>query len=665
MTKEKKRVGVYVCHCGGNISDVVDVEAVRAYIEKIDGVEVARRSMFMCSSDGQALIEKDLKDGLIDTVVVASCTPMLHEETFRGALSRAGHNIYLLEQVNIREQVSWTHTHDDKAATNKAKQLMVAGAAKAAYLEPLEPIKVKTVPCGIIIGGGVAGLRAAKDFSKWGMKAVLVEKSPFLGGRTAQLNQVFPTKENARDLLESLIKEVTSDPNITIYCNSQVIDGGGSLGDYFVKIVQISRGCNKEYTKAELEEVIQELPEDIKNEFDYGLSARKSIWMPYDGCWPPIPAIDWETFKPEYAQKIPGEGFVFEPQKEIIEVSGGSIILATGFNPYEPRMGEYGYGEIPEVITLPQLVRLMDNDGPTQGKLEINGHSIKSVAFIHCVGSRQMTGINEPQPDGKVNVYCSRSCCTATLQAANELKEHYPDLNIYDLYQDIRTYGYGHEEYYRQAAKNQILFFQYDPESLAEVKPSSKSNSSVTITVADLLTHGEEMDLDVDLVVLSVGMMPRDISKLTDIFKLPQGADRFLQEVHPKLRPVELAVEGIMIAGTCQGPMDITETSAAASAAAAKSMNILSQEYVYLNPYIALVDNELCSGTGICVEECSEVNAISLENGKAVINKTLCNGCGICVAACPNNAINIQGWTIPQYKNMVRMMLIQEQELAA
>jgi len=303
----------------------------------------------------------------------------------------------------------------------------------------------------------------------------------------------------------------------------------------------------------------------------------------------------------------------------------------------------------------------MAPDGPTGGKLEVNGHSVGSVAFIHCVGSRQMEGVNEPQPDGKVNDYCSRSCCTATLQAANELKERYPDLHLFDLYQDIRTYGRGHEQYYTQASKNRVLFLRYDAGEPASVK-ASQGRHPVSITVKDQLTDGEELELDVDLVVLSVGMMPGEVSDLTDMFKISLGADRFLQEVHPKLRPVELAVEGIMIAGTCQGPMDISETTSAASAAAAKSMNILSREYVELNPYIASVDAELCNGTGLCVAECSAVEAISLQEGRATINATLCNGCGMCVAVCPNNAINIQGWTIPQYKKMVSLMLAQEQE---
>lgn len=663
MSKEKKRVGVYICHCGGNISDVVDVEAVQKYAEGLEGVEVARLNMFMCSADGQAMIEEDLQEDRIDSVVVASCTPSLHEVTFRGAITRAGQNKYLLEQANIREQVSWTHTHDNKSATFKAQNLVAAAFAKAELLEPLEPIKVKTVPCGIVIGGGVAGLRAARDLSHWGLKVVLVEKSPFLGGRMAQLDHVFPSNEIARDLLVKLIEKVTNDPKITIYCNSQVIEGSGSLGDYQVKIEQVSRGCIKEYTLEQLDTAIGKLPQDISNEFDYGLSKRRAIWMPYQGCWPSIPAIDWDNFDPNSIEKVQGEGFEFQRQTEIIEARGGSIILATGFNTYEPQVGEYGYGKIPEVITLPQLIRLMDSDGPTGGKLEINGHSVGSVAFIHCVGSRQMDGVNEPQPDGKINDYCSRSCCTATLQAANELKERYSDIHIFDLYQDIRTYGRNHEEYYRQASKNQVIFLRYDPRELAIVKTSKSGESPVTITVKDQLTEGEELELDVDLVVLSVGMMPRDIRKVINIFKLPQGADRFLQEVHPKLRPVELAVEGIMLAGTCQGPMDITETTAAASAAAAKSTNILSQEYVELNPYIARVDLELCSGTGLCVEECTEAEAISLENGKAVINATICNGCGMCVAVCPNHAIDIQGWTIPQYKSMVTMMLARAQEL--
>ncbi|RLD10740.1 MAG: CoB--CoM heterodisulfide reductase iron-sulfur subunit A family protein [Chloroflexota bacterium] len=662
MTEKKNRVGVYICHCGGNISDVVDVEAVRKYIEEQDGVVVARRSMFMCSSDGQALIEKDIEDGLIDSAVVASCTPALHEETFRGALKRAGKNQYMLEQVNIREQVSWTHSHDHDSATYKAKNLVAAGVAKAGLLEPLEPIKVKTIPRCIVIGGGVSGLRAARDIARWGREVALIEKSPFLGGRMAQLDRVYPTNDSARELLSQLIDEVTNDPNITIYTNAQVIEGEGSLGDYMVKVEQISRGCSKEYTMEQLNESISDLPQDIPNEFDYGLSNRKAIWMPYQGCWPAIPAIDWDNFSPDFAEKVTGKGFEFERQSEVFEITGGTIIMATGFNPYEPHEGEYGYGQIPEVITLPQLIRLMSPDGPTGGKLEVNGHAVKSMAFIHCVGSRQVEGINEPQPDGQVNKYCSRVCCTATLQAANELKEHYPDLHIFDIYQDIRTYGRGHEDYYSEAAKNGVLFFRYDAHHPSTVKASDNGKYPVSITVNDLLTHGDEMEMDVDLVVLSVGMIPQNIDKITDTFKLSTSTNRFLQEVHPKLRPVEMAVEGIMLAGTCQNPMGITEATTTASATAAKVMKILSKDYVYLNPYVATVDSELCTGTGDCIVSCSEVEAISMKDGKAVIDATLCKGCGMCVAACPNNAINIQGWTIPQYKLMVKAMLAQELE---
>jgi heterodisulfide reductase subunit A len=659
----KNRVGVYVCHCGGNISDVVDVEDVRKYAESLENVVVAHRNMFMCSAEGQAIIEKDIQDGRIDTVVVASCSPSLHEGTFRAALTRAGKNEYLLEQANIREQVSWTHTHDHESATYKAKNLVAAAVAKAELLEPLVPIEVKTVPCAIVIGGGIAGLRAVRDFSKWGMKVVLIEKSPFLGGHMSQLDQVFPTKENARELLTKLIEEVTGDPHISIYCNAQVVEAEGSLGDFKVKIEQVSRGCNKTYTLKELDRAVNGIPQDIPNEFNYNLSKRRSVWMPYEGCWPPIPAIDWENFDQNFTEKVNDVGFDFERKTEVIEVSGGSIVLATGFEPYQPRTGEYGFGEIPEVITLPQLVRLMSQDGPTGGKLEVNGHSINSVAFIHCVGSRQEEGINEPQPDGEVNKHCSRYCCTATLQAANTLKEQYSDLYIYDLYQDIRTYGRGHEDYYRQACKNGVFFFRYDSKEPCIVKPGKNGKNPVRIFVKDQLTGGEELEIEVDLVVLSVGMMPKKIGKLIDIFKLPKGADRFLQEVHPKLRPVELAIDGINIAGTCQGPMDITEATAAASAAAAKSMKILSKEYVFLNPFIAKVDAELCDGDGLCVKECSEANAIQLVNGKAVIDATLCKGCGTCVAVCPNYALEIQGWTIPQYKNMVKMMLAQEQEM--
>lgn len=664
----KNKVGVYICHCGGNISDVVDVEAVRQYAKSLEGVEVAQKTMFMCSSDGQDLIEDDLKEGRVDSIVVGACSPKLHETTFRGAISRADSNPFMLEQANIREQVSWTHTHDKQAATIKAMNLVAAAAGKAGLLEPLTPIKVQTVQQGIVVGGGVAGLRASLDLAQSGLPVLLLEKGPFLGGRMAQLGRVFPNNAQAREVLTGLIDQVVDHPNITIHTNSQPISGSGSLGDYTLQVQKMSRGCEEAFTMAQLEELTGALPASIPSEHDHSLRNRKVIWMPYEGCWPSIPAVDWENLDQKSLAGFVHPAFELEPKKEVFEVRGGSVILATGFDPYQPAEGEYGFGQFPEVITLPQLIRMMDTEGPTGGQLKVNDHSVRSVAFIHCVGSRQQEGLNDPSSEGgRLNEYCSRSCCTATLQATNELRELYPDLHIYDLYQDIRTYGRGHEEYYTQASKGGILFFRYEPDGLPKVEAGDDGHP-LKVTVKDGLTDGEELEMGVDLVVLSVGMVPRQIEALVDMFKLPLGSDGFLQEVHPKLRPVELAVEGLMIAGTCQGPMDITESTAAASAAASKARAILSKEHVELNPYIANVNTEVCQGSGQCVTECSEVQAISLVTNEgpegphqiAEINHTLCNGCGMCVAVCPHDALDIQGWTIPQYKIMVQRMLAQE-----
>ncbi len=666
----KKRVGVYICHCGGNISDVVDVEAVRKAAEKLGDVTVARRNMFMCSSEGQALIEEDLRNDRIDSVVVASCTPSLHEPTFRGAIKRAGGSPFMLEQANIREQVSWTHTHDHAAATAKATQLTLAAGGKAALLEPLEFIRVETIPRGLVVGGGVAGLRAARDLAQRGIDVVLIEQSPFLGGRTTQLGRVYPTEEDAREMMGRLIAEVTADPRITIHTNARPIDGGGSLGDYWLKVEQVSRGCHREMTPIELAEAIAGLPADIPNEFDHGLSQRRAVWMPYEGCSPSIPAVDWEHLPDDAAEWVQGEGFDFARRVEQFEVRGATIILATGFDPYTPCKGEYGYGEHPGVVTLPQLLRMLAPDGPTGGRLEVDDRPVRDIAFLRCVGSRQVEGVNEPQPDGQVNDYCSRACCTATLHVQAELNERFADLNIYDLYQDIRTYGRGHEEYYIRASRDGVIFCLYDankPPVVQQPEPGTR----LAVRVHDQLTNGEELELDVDLLVLATGMIPHTVDELVEAFKLPRSADRFLQEVHPKLRPVELAVEGVMVAGTCQAPMTIDEAAAAGSAAAAKAANVLTKEYVELNPYVAEVDPALCRGSGDCVAECSVVEAIQLvevetDTGtvqRAEINHTICNGCGMCVAACPHDAINIKGWTIPQFKALVAgLMTLQEGE---
>jgi len=661
---EPLRIGVYVCHCGGNISDVVDVNKVVETALKLPDVAIARRNMFMCSDPGQNMIAEDIHNGLINRVVVAACSPSLHELTFRKTLQRSGLNPYLFEHVNIREQVSWVSKSDHQGAVEKAIRLVAAGVAKARYLKPLEPVKTEAKQHVVVIGGGISGLRCARDISRRGFTVSLLERSPFLGGRVVQLGLTYPKEEKARTLAHSLLKEVKNDSSITFYTQAEVADFSGYTGNFHLKVHLKSRGINEKHDIGKINSLVEEFSETVDNEFDYGLSKRKAIHQPYPGCYPSLPAIDWQLFNnsDKCKETFRNESIVLDDQEKEIEIYAGAIVMATGIDTYEPRLGEFEYGKFSEVVTLPQLKRLMDIEGPTGGKIEINGKEVRNICFIHCVGSRQIEGIHEPGPDGKINDYCSRYCCTATLQAANEIHDRFPDTNVFDFYQDIRTYGRGHEDYYEKASDNGVLFFRYNGEEPPEVAKSEKRNGSpLTVKVKDLLTYGEEIEVAADLVVLSTGMVPSKIHGLIEKLKLPRSADGFLQEVHPKLRPVELAVEGIFVAGSCQGPMDITESCASASAAAVKVAALLGRGYIESDPFVAHIDYEKCCGAGACVEECKFVNAISMIehniNGKVVkqaeVNAALCKGCGMCVPACPNNAIQLEGWKIDQYEAMV------------
>jgi heterodisulfide reductase subunit A len=533
---------------------------------------------------------------------------------------------------------------------------MTAGIAKARLLKPLETIRLDAEQHALVIGGGVAGLRSAYDIARRGLRVTLVEKSPFLGGRMSQLEHLFPTGETARDTLHDLIQKVVSHPKITIFTGAEVSSVKGYVGDFKVQLTQQSRGVSDDIAEAAMAACTTEVPD----EYNYGLTKRKVIYQKYPGCYPASPAVDWENYNDE-ALKINGESIVLENNPKTFDLKIGAIVVATGFNPYDPRPGEYGYGELPEVVTLPQFIRMLALNGDAK-KLEWNGKTVRDIALIHCVGSRQVDGVHEPQPDGEVNNYCSRVCCTATLQVENEIKERFPDINLYDVYEDIRTYGRGHEEYYTDASKNMVIFFRFHEEEVPQVIAAPKGDTHpALVRFTDHLTYGTELEIAVDLVVLAVGMMPRDIDDLIQMLKISRGTDRFLLEVHPKLRPVETAVTGIVLAGTAQGPMNIQESVSAAGAAAAKVAGLLGKGQVELDPFVAQVDMEKCDGTGACVEVCSYEDAIALKTftvdgsqvQRAVVSPANCVGCGCCVSACPNRAIDVQGWELEQYEAMV------------
>ena len=576
--RQEPRVAVYVCHCGGNISDVVDVKKVAAELAGYPGVVIAREYAFMCSSNGQGLVEDDIKKMGVNRVVVAACSPSLHELTFRNVLQRAGINPYLYEHVNIREQVSWVHKADHDGATAKAIKLVQAGVENVRRKDPLSAIRVAAEPRVAVIGGGVAGMRAALSAAGKGLEAVIIEKAPSLGGKLLELGRVYPSGEEASAVIKKFSDLVAAEKLITVHTGAEIDFVSGFVGNF-------------------------------------KLNFRKS-----DGS--------------------------------MAQVKAGAVIMATGFEHYKPHKGEFGYGEDANVITLPELIALLKNS--PAGRLEYAGKEIKSLALIHCVGSRQLEGVHKPQADGKVNDYCSRTCCTSALYTANQVKEKYPSVRIYDIYRDIRTYGMQHEGYYEKASKDGVIFFRH---AEADQPSVASDRTGHTVKVKDVLTWNEELEIKADLLVLVTGVMPADIKLLTSQFKLPVGADRFLQEVHPKLRPVEMANSGIFIAGAAQAPMDITEAVAGAATAAVKAAILLAEPDIPLEPFVAVVDEAKCTGCGLCPAECSYEGALMMteKNGKqlALVNPALCKGCGACVAVCPARAIDVAGWTLDQFDAMV------------
>jgi heterodisulfide reductase subunit A len=602
---EEKNVGVYICHCGGNISDHVDVTQLAKNIETIDGVSVTHTNMFMCSDPGQELIQEDIKNGKINRVVVASCAPSLHELTFRGAIKRAQMNPYLYEHANIREQVSWVH--HGETATDKATSLVAAAIAKAKNLEPLEPVRVDAHNHATVIGAGMAGMRAALDVARRGIDVTLLEKSAYLGGRTAQLTRLVPTDETAENVITPLAEAVCQNPRITVLTATEVAGFEGYVGNFKLTLKQTPPPAND--------------------------GNAPGTYVPFAGYLPPAPSAA-------------DDGGVLET---------GVIIFATGFKPYEPQENEFGYLTQPEVMTLPDFIRQTAENTTTGKTLKIQGRAIRRIAFIHCVGSRQIPGIHEPAPGANLNEYCSRTCCSAILRAAVEIRRNHPDTHVLDYYRDIRTYGRGQEAYYDRAAEQNVLFFRYEPDAPPVIERSS-GKYPLKIRVKDTLTFGEELTAEVDLVVLAVGMEAQPIGDLVEMMKLPTGMDGFLQEVHPKLRPVDVANNGVLLAGTCQAPFDVSEACAAAQAAAVKTATLLAKGYVELDPYVAEVDPERCSGNGLCQKVCPVTGAIQIDptaDGRATVNPALCTGCGICVAECPDHAIDIKGWTLKQYEDMV------------
>jgi heterodisulfide reductase subunit A len=575
----RRRIGVYVCHCGGNISDYVDVEQVVAAVKADADVVVARDAMFTCSDATQQEIAQDIAEHQLDGMVVASCSPKLHTLTFRSVARRAGLNPYEYTQVNIREQCSWTHTDDHDGATRKALRLVRAGIAHTRLSEPLEPTAVETVPRVLVIGGGVAGMRAAVGLADLGLEVVLVERAPRLGGWVARLGTTYPHGADGGTLVLRLDREIRRREAITVLTGAELVAKSGTYGDYQVTI---------------------------------------------------------------------------RTEAEPITFSVGQIIVTTGFDSYEPAAGEFGYG-ISGVLTLPEFTSLLkESDGP----ITHEGHPVRTIAYIYCVGSR-----DEEHP------YCSRFCCSAAVHSALLAADRGEEIRQYHLYRDLRTYG-KNEAMLTESRRRGSLYLKF-----ADDQPPSvnRDGDGLRVTVRDQLTAGDEITVAADLVVLVTGMVARKNPELIGTLKLPIGGDGFFNEIHPKLRPVETVVDGVLIAGTCQAPKSVAESVASGLAAVTQAAAVLKRGVAELDPQVAVVNVSACTGCGVCVDACP-FGAITLvaadgaaaETGTApvagartaVIDVSGCKGCGGCTPVCTADAIDLRGYTDAQVRAMIDGLLV-------
>ncbi len=643
---DKPKIGVYVCHCGINIASTVDVETVEEYALKLPNVEVARNYSYMCSDPGQALIKEDIKEHGLNRIIVASCSPRMHESTFRKAIQEAGINPYFLEMANIREQCSWVH-QDSEEATAKAKKLVEASVAKSRLLEALESTEVDAEPAALVIGAGIAGIQAALDIADAGFKTYLVEKTPSVGGRMAQLDKTFPTLDCSACILTPKMVDCAGHPNIELLTYSEVEEINGFVGNFDVKVRKKARyvdfdkctgcgDCAKECRVADR----------FPNEFDEGMGKRSAIYLPFPQAVPAKYTIDPENClylkrgkcgKGPKCQEVCGTGAInFEQEDELVEFKVGAIIVATGFDPFNPsRKPEYGYDDYPNVITGMEMERLVSASGPTGGKVLINNGEEeiepKEVAFIKCVGSRDESVGNE---------YCSRVCCMYTAKQAHLIREKLPDANIRIYYMDVRAFGKGYEEFYDRVRRENVRYIRGNPSEIF------KRGNKLVVKAENTLTSTPVED-EVDLVVLGVGLEPRaEMRQIMDLLRLSQSGDRFFLEAHPKLRPVDTATDGVFLAGCCQGPKDIPDTVAQAKGAASSALIPLARGKVTIDAKVAEVNEATCRGCGFCVEICPytaiemvTVNRFGHEIEVARVNEALCKGCGSCSAACLSDSI--------------------------
>ena len=644
---EEPRIGVFVCHCGLNIAGVVDVEEVTEYAKKLPGVVYAVHYRYMCADPGQKLIKDAIKEHKLNRVVVAACSPRLHEPTFRRCVAEAGLNPYLFEMANIREHCSWCHPHEPEKATEKAKDLVRMAVAKARLLEPLKTIKVPVTKRALVIGGGIAGINTALDLANLGFEVYLVEKEPSIGGHMAQLDKTFPTLDCSACILTPKMVDVARHPNIRLLTYSEVVGLEGYIGNYKVRVLKKPRYVDEsKCTGCGI--CAQYCPVEVPNEFDMGMTIRKAIYVPFPQAVPLKYTIDYDNcVRCELCVRVCQAGAIdFSQKPEEIELDVGIVVVATGFDIYLPTdMPEFGYGKYPDVLVGLEFERLLNAAGPTGGYIArpSDGKEPKRIVFIQCVGSRGT---------GKF-IYCSGFCCMYSIKQAILAKERIPDADVYVLYTDMRTNFKGYEEFFRRAKELGIKFIRVDLAG-RRVEEDPETGELIVRAVTE---GGKPVEIRADMVVLASTAVPRpDAIELARKLNIPLGPNGFFMEAHPKLRPVDTAMDGIFLAGACQGLKDIPYSVSQGSAAAARAATILFKEEVESEAITAVVDPGKCIGCGLCAELCP-FGAPVLEGRKARIVEVLCKGCGTCAASCPRGAITMRHFTDEQIMAQIDALL--------